>query len=118
MVAYEQQQAEDAADSSNSGDSSSRLLNPHTHNLAYQSIAWELRSFLRLFGKCAIVALRWFKRELELMLPLLEPIDTDKSARTHTCHPVAAQTAAYRACMRSIVQQQLLLLESCKARAL
>ena len=101
MVAYEQEH--------NAGSRSFASCPPPS----VQSICWELHSFLKLHGRTGALVLRWFKAALEQLLPLLAPLDAGEPAIEHTRCPAAAQAAAYRACMLSVVRQQLLQLDGC-----
>jgi len=109
MVAVEQAQA--ASSNSSSSSDGSTTTHPHPH------IPWELQSFLKLHGDAAASALQWYTQALTRLLPLLAPIDIEAHACTQPAHGAAAQAAAYRACMRSVVQGQLQLLRACTACA-
>ena len=108
MVAYEQTQAK-TADSS----SSCRALVSYPPSDS-QPVSWELHSFLKLHGESAVLALRWFKSALET---LRGQLDAGKRASAEKNHPAATQAAAYRACMLSVVEQQLMFLQGCGASA-
>jgi hypothetical protein len=108
MVAYEQTQAK-TVDSS----SSCRAFASCPPSDC-QPISWELHSFLKLHGEPAVLALRWFKSALE---SLRARLGAGKRVSAEKNHPAAAQAAAYRACMISVVEQQLMFLQGCGASA-
>jgi hypothetical protein len=80
-----------------------------------QSICWELHSFLKLHGRTGALVFHWFRAALEQLLPLLVPLDAGEPAIEHARCPAAAQAAAYRASMLSVVRLQLLQLDGCDA---
>ncbi len=111
MVAYEQAQTI----ASDSGSGSSFVGDAPRQS---QSINWELHSFLKLYGRPGTLALRWFQRALQQLLPLLAPLEAATCPSSQMLHPVAANVAAYRACMLSLLQQQLMFLDGCDLRTL
>ncbi len=114
MVAYEQEQTSAAGSSSSSSSSSFVGDTPRQS----QSISYELHSFLKLYGQPGALALRWYQRALQPLLPLLAPLEAAACTSSQMLHPVAAHAAAYRACMLGVLQQQLLFLQGCDVHAL
>jgi hypothetical protein len=105
MVAFEQTRVQAAG----SGDP---IVSSSPSDSQTTNMSWELHAFRKQYGEPANLALRWFKDALE---KLLVHFDAGTCGFVENPHPVAAQAASYRACMRSVIQKQLLLLQGCDA---